>query len=49
MKVLSKMINAIEDESATEIKNTLIDIDPDDLTPKQALEKLYQLKNLLKD
>jgi DNA mismatch repair protein MutS len=38
---------AIEDESATEIKNTLMDIDPDDLTPKQALEKLYQLKKLL--
>ncbi len=40
---------AIEDESAAEIKNTLIDIDPDDLTPKQALDKLYQLKKLLKD
>jgi len=40
---------AIEDESATEIKNTLIDIDPDELTPKQALDKLYQLKKLLKD
>lgn len=40
---------AIEDKSAMEIKNTLIDIDLDDLTPKQALDKLYQLKKLIKD
>jgi len=37
------------DENATEIKNELIDIDPDDLSPKQALEELYRLKKLIDD
>ncbi|KAG1652845.1 DNA mismatch repair protein MutS [Nymphon striatum] len=39
----------LEDETAIELKNTLTEIDPDDLTPKQALDKLYMLKKLLKE
>jgi len=37
------------DENATELKKELIEIDPDELSPKQALEELYRLKNLLND
>ncbi|MGK0271532.1 MAG: DNA mismatch repair protein MutS [Cocleimonas sp.] len=37
------------DENAEEIKQALIDLDPDDLSPKQALEQLYSLKSLLND
>ncbi|MEH6458251.1 MAG: DNA mismatch repair protein MutS [Cocleimonas sp.] len=36
------------DENAAEIKQVLIDLDPDDLSPKQALEALYDLKKRLK-
>jgi len=35
------------DESAEEIKKALEVIDPDELTPRQALDTLYQLKKLL--
>ncbi len=37
------------DENASDIKDAIINLDPDDLTPKQALEELYRLKALLKD
>ena len=37
------------DENALEIKQALIEIDPDDLSPKQALEALYNLKSQLDD
>ena len=35
------------DENAVDIKQALVEIDPDDLSPKQALEELYRLKELL--
>lgn len=35
------------DENAVEIKQALEDLDPDDLSPKQALEALYNLKKRL--
>ena len=35
------------DENASDIKEALIQLDPDDLSPKQALEELYRLKKLL--
>ncbi len=35
------------DSIAEDIKSALETIDPDELTPKQALDKLYHLKNLL--
>ena len=38
----------ILNESHSEIFDLLDDIDPDELTPKQALEKLYQLKKCYK-
>ncbi|WP_259781359.1 DNA mismatch repair protein MutS [Aestuariispira ectoiniformans] len=34
---------------ASVVEDTLKTIDPDDLTPKQALDRLYELKALLKD
>lgn len=37
------------DENANIIKQELINLDPDELSPKQALEELYRLKKLLKD
>ena len=37
------------DEVALEVKQALSEIDPDELSPKQALEQLYQLKQLLND
>jgi len=39
-------INPI-DENAAEIKDELSNLNPDDLSPKQALEELYRLKALL--
>ena len=36
------------DETAEEVKNALDAIDPDELTPRQALDQLYHLKKLLK-
>ncbi len=36
------------DETAEEVKSALEQIDPDELTPKQALDALYQLKAILK-
>jgi len=36
-----------KDESAEEIKNALEAIDPDELTPRQALDALYHLRKLL--
>ena len=35
------------DENAADIKQAVIDLDPDDLSPKQALEALYDLKKQL--
>ncbi|MEE9350750.1 MAG: hypothetical protein V3U78_00705, partial [Thiotrichaceae bacterium] len=35
------------DETAEAIKKAVSAIDPDDLTPRKALEALYQLKKLL--
>ena len=35
------------DEEAKQIKQAIIAIDPDDLTPRQALDQLYRLKKLL--
>ncbi len=40
--------NNIEDSAATAILTRLNDIDPDHLSPKQALEVIYELQNLLK-
>lgn len=34
------------DETAEEIKKALLAIEPDELTPKQALDELYKLKNI---
>ena len=36
------------EKQETPIENELKNINPDELTPKQALEELYKLKNLLK-
>ena len=42
--------DAIEhDENASDIKDALTNLDPDELSPKQALEELYRLKSLLND
>jgi len=38
---------AVEDETAEELKQALQNIEPDELTPKQALDALYTLKKLL--
>ena len=35
------------DETAEDVKNALEAIEPDELTPKQALDALYQLKAVL--
>ncbi len=35
------------DEKAIEIKQAVLEIDPDEMSPKQALEALYELKNLI--
>ena len=40
--------NTVEDNAATAILTKLGDIDPDHLSPKQALEVIYELQNLLK-
>ncbi|CAA6816761.1 MAG: DNA mismatch repair protein MutS, partial [uncultured Thiotrichaceae bacterium] len=37
-----------KDESAEKVKKAVMSLDPDDMTPKIALEHIYQLKQLLK-
>ena len=39
--------NEVRDEIAEEVKNALEAVDPDELTPRQALDALYYLKKLL--
>ena len=38
---------SVIDDNATELKQAVLKIDPDDMSPKQALEAIYELKRLI--